>query len=666
MPNNPKSLKDTSKSNTNKWRDEDPKITFERLVSKRIYSPDSEIHIFHRAPFTQPWSRDLGNLGSPSNNLLFTPDNRVGPSLGYHIFDAIRLNVDSMKFYNTVRPYSLFSYQLGSKLEQTVRIMHTQNVKPNWNFCFDYRKTNSPGFYKIQRTNHDNLNVSSNYKSLDKHYSLYAGLVYNKQQNDESGGLAIASELDDAHYGDRKTLDAVFQSNYSATRSSVTNVQRDFTLLLQHSYVWGNTDTVYSSDSTSFTYSLKPKFSITHKMELSTEKHTYKDLTPDSIRYVSLFHRYFVNNGSGYYSQGSDSVYTVQKWFWIDNKVVLNGFIGKGEKQLTFSAGLGNRYDRFISDPSLNQVKDSLPALVYKVGYDESSYISNYITGEIKKEALKPGQWEYKANTQFFVTGQEAGKFSFNALIGRELKKHPGSFVAGFSQQLNSTPYSYSNYQNAYTKLTYNLNTENINTLFGKVELSNLKLSGGITNYLINNYIYISEKGTPAQYDIPFNLIQVWGRKVFKLGNFYLDNELVFQQAPDNAPVNVPTLMGRHQFSIERPMFKRRLKIAAGIEVRYNTQYYPAGYNPLLNKFFYQHSSSIGNVPEAAVFANFKIKRFRAFVIFDNIQQLFAGNAIIYTSNPVINFNNTGYNYTPVYAASDAVIRFGFSWPLVN
>ena len=115
IPNNPKSLKDTSKTNTNKWLDEDPKITYERLDSKKTYAPDSELHTFHRAPFIQPWSRDLGNLGSPSNNLLFTPDNRVGPSLGYHIFDGIRFNVDSLKFYNTARP--LLSLQIPTRFK---------------------------------------------------------------------------------------------------------------------------------------------------------------------------------------------------------------------------------------------------------------------------------------------------------------------------------------------------------------------------------------------------------------------------------------------------------------------------------------------------------------------------------------------------------------------
>ena len=125
--------------------------------------------------------------------------------------------------------------------------------------------------------------------------------------------------------------------------------------------------------------------------------------------------------------------------------------------------------------------------------------------------------------------------------------------------------------------------------------------------------------------------------------------------------------MGRHQLSIERALFRQRLKIASGLEVRYNTTYHPAGYDAVLNKFFYQNTSSVSNVPECALFLNFRIKRFRAFVMGDNLQLLFSKeNTILYTGMPDLNFNNSGRNYTPVYAAPDALIRFGFNWVLVN
>ncbi len=668
ITNAPQRDTNANKSNNKKWKNEEARITYEKLNSARRYIPDTSLHTFQRNPFMQSWYQDMGNLGSPANNMLFTTEDRVGPSLGYHVFDVYRFNVDSLKFYNTNRPYSVFSYNLGSKLEQYASILHTQNIRPNWNFAFEYRKITSPGFYQIERNNHDNASFSTNYKSLDKHYVLYAAMVYNLEQHDENGGLVNDSELLNPVYNDRRTLDVANQNaEYSASRSSVFNTQRDFTILLQHSYIFGNTDTTYNTDSTQYTYHLRPRFSITHKMEISTEKHTYKDLIPDSNRYTTLFQQSFANTGTGFYIPGGDSVFAQQKWFWVDNKVSLNGFIGKDDRQLTFSAGIGNRYDEFISQPVSNIIKDSLPKQVYSLGLDRSSIVSNYLTGEIKKEALASGAWEYGANAKFFFTGQDAGNLLLNATIGKQLKT-TASFVAGFMEQVGSAPYSYTNYENQYVKLFYSFTNESITSLYATFESQKLRLSGGVRYYVIANYIYIDEAETPAQYTIPFTMIQVWGRKVFKVGNFYLDNELAYQQVPANAPVNVPALMGKHQFSYESNLFKRALKVSTGIEVRYNTSYYAPGYDALLNKFFYQHTQYIGNTPVLAVFLNFRVKRFRAFVMGDNLQELFSRNTILYTGTPVsnFNFNNTAINVQPVYAAPDALIRFGFSWVMVN
>jgi len=662
--------KDTSmnKSNTSKWKEEEAKISYEKLNSAKKYIPDTSLHTFQRNPFTQPWCQDLGNLGSPVNNLMFTPENRVMPSLGYHVFDAYRFDVDSLKYYNTTRPYSVFAYQLGSKIEQYASIMHTQNIRPNWNFNFEYRKLYSPGFYKVERNNDDNACISTNYKSLNKHYTLYAGMVYNKEQHDENGGIVDSSQLSLANYSDRSTIDQAYENDYySTTRSSVSNVLRDFGFTLQHSYTWGQTDTTYNADSTAFTYHLKPKFSITHKMEISTEKHTYTDLTPDSTRYVTLFNASFINNGSNtYYEAGQDSVLTQQKWFYIDNKILLNGFLGKEGKQLEFSAGLGDRYDEFVSQP-VSVLRDSLGRQVYRSSLDKSSILSNYLVGEIKKEALQPGQWEYGVNTQFVFSGADAGDLSLNAEIGKQLKNNIGDFVAGFQQQINTAPYSYTNYENLYTQLQFSFNKESTTLLYATLESPVIRLSGGIRNYVIANYIYINDSELPSQYTVPFTLTQAWLRKVFKVGSFYLDNELVYQQTAASAPINVPALMGRHQLTHERDLFQHKLKTVVGIEVRYNTAYYPAGYDALLNKFFYQHSVYIGNFPQASVFVNFRVKRFRAFVMGDNLQQLFTRNTILNTGTPVINFNGViGANYIPVYAAPDALIRFGFNWVLVN
>jgi hypothetical protein len=661
----PKTI-DTGRNKTNdgKWKNQEATITFEKLNSAIKFSPDTVIHTFHRRPFIQPWARDMGNPGSPAYNLMFTPEYRVGPTLGYHIFDIYRFNVDSLKYYDTDRPYSVFSYQTAGRQEHIASIMHTQNIQPNWNFSVEYRKINSPGYYKIQRNNHDNFAFTTNYKSLSKRYTLNAAMVYNKQQHDENGGISNDTNLINPDFNDRRTINTNYQSQYSTTRSAVSNVQRDFTMLLQHSYTWGATDTFFNEEDTSaYSYSLTPRFSITHNTTISSEQHAYKDLAPDSMRYISLFAKSFPNNGSGYYAAGGDSVYTRQKWFWADNKILFNGFLGRAGRQLQFSAGAGVRYDQFISDPVSKLIPDSP---YYRIGYDRRSYANNYIEGQIKKEGLTPGAWEYGASTRFFYTGQYAGNFVLNTAIGKKLNNIVGSFVAGFNQQLGSAPYSYTDYQNIFTKTSFSFNSESVSTLYATVESPRFRLYAGAKGFVINNYIYLGSNELPAQYTVPFTIPQVWLRKVFRLGSFYLDNEIVYQAITGNTPVNVPEIMGRHQLSFEKALFKSAIKIATGVEARYNTTYNPAGYNAQFNNFFYQNYAKITNTPELSAFMNFRIKRFRAFIMVDNLQQRFARNAILFTGTPIVNYQNTGKTYLPVYATPNTMLRFGFSWVMVN
>jgi hypothetical protein len=619
-----------NKTNDKTWKDESAVVWYKLLNSQLKKTPDTSIHTFHRRPFLQPWHRDLGNMGSAARNLYFTPEYRVGPTMGYHAFDIYRTEIDSVPYYNTTRPYSAFTYRLGSKLEQVSKLLHSQNITPFWNITGQYQKINSQGFYKTQRTNNDNAFLSTNYKSRKQHYELNAAFTYNKEQQDENGGITNLALLDDERYSDRKVLPINYETNFSNTRSAITNMQRDYSVLLHHSYTVGKEDTIYSADSTDMRYRLIPRFRITHRLEYRNEKHVYKDVRPDSLRYTGFFEATFPQN---------DSVFSDQRWSKIDNRILLNGYFGKPGKQLAFSAGVGNRYDFF-------QTRFKVPGL----SPEDNSTVSNYITGEIKKEVLEEGQWGYNVSTQFYVTGASAGDLSLQASAEKNAKNF-GTISAGVQQQLQTAPYSYTFYANQYFRKSWNtFDKESITQIYFNLYSDRLNLWGGVKNYAVANYIYINDHQNPDQYAPTFSVTQVWLRKLFNIGTFVLDNELAYQEKTGNAPVNVPRLMGRHQFSWESYMFRRALKVAIGVEARYHTPYESAAYSPFLNRYYYTNTATISNTPEGTVFFNFKIKQFRASLSLDQVQQFFTTNLIT----------------TPNYAAQDVMLRFGFTWVLVN
>ncbi len=617
----------TRKTNTNKWSSNDVQIHSIKAWSQQRTYPDSSIHTFHRRPFVQPWYRDLGNMGSPVRNLLFTPREQIGLSLGYDIFDVYRYRTSELLYYHTTRPYSEFTFRLGGKAEQMAQIFHTQNIRPNWNVAVQYRKLTSPGFYKIQRNNFDNTSATTHYTSKNQRYTLFGAVAYNKQQHDANGGILADSLLNDERFGDRQTIPVGFDNDaYSLRRSSVTNIHRDLSLLVQQRYTRGPVDTLYNEDSTQFSTHLTPRFSISHRLDFSSEKFQYKDLRPDSLRYAPLFQATIA---------ASDSVQMDHIWHRADNRLMLDGFIGPDEKQLQFSAGVGIRYDQFTT--------------AYVSGEDKRNVFSNYLAGTIAKEALEQGQWFYQANVQFYLTGQPAGDFVLNAELGKSLKQI-GELSVGFRQQLSEAPYNYTLYQNHYTRIENSLGKQSTTLLYGQYRNEKWKLSGGVRNYVLGNYIYLGNDQLPAQHTDIFSLTQAWARKAFHVGILVLDNEIVFQQTTANAPVNVPQLMGRHQLSIESRLFRNALQMAAGIEVRYHTAYNADGYSPFMGRFYYQTAYQVNNKPEGSVFFNFRIKRMRAYIMMDQLQQFF------YTNNIA----------APGYPMQNAMLRFGFCWVMIN
>lgn len=625
--NNPRDTA-SNKTNNKEWKDETARVSFKQLNSQKVYTPDTGIHTFHRRPFLQPWHRDLGNMGSAARNLLFTPQHRVGPTFGYNVFDIYRYEIDSLPFYNTTRPYSIFTYLLGSKLEQVSQLLHSQNITPYWNVTAQYRKINSQGFYKAQRMNHDNAFLTTNYKSKKQHYELNAAFTYNKEQQDENGGITDETLLDSEDYTDRKVIPINFDnSGYSDRRSPVTNVLRDYSILLQHSYTAGKEDSVYNEDSTKFTYRLIPRFRLTHRMEFRSDKHQYKDMTPDSLRYTGLFERSFLQD---------DSVFAEQRWLKLDNRLLLNGYFGKPGKQVAFSAGIGNRYDKFRS----RYIVDSTLDEVY----------SNYLVGELKKEILQEGQWGYNVRTQFYFTGKAAGDFIFHASAGKSLRNF-GRIELGVQQQLQSNSYNDSIYANQFVQYRWNFTKENIAQVYADVYSDKLNLWLGLRSYVVSNYIYMNQFLRPTQ-DAggTFNLSQLSLRKLFNFGHFVIDNEFVLQYKTGGAPVNVPLYMDRFQFAWESYMFKRALKVAVGIEARLHEAYTGDSYSPFFNRYHYQDSYLVHNIPEGTFFFNFKIKQFRASLSLDQLQQLFERNII------------TSQNYP----GQDFMLRFGFSWTLIN
>lgn len=99
--------------------------------------------------------------------------------------------------------------------------------------------------------------------------------------------------------------------------------------------------------------------------------------------------------------------------------------------------------------------------------------------------------------------------------------------------------------------------------------------------------------------------------------------ELHAQKTIGSAPVNLPLLITRNRLAFEGN-FYTNLFLSTGLEFRYNTPYKADGYSPLMGQFFYQNQQNFSNRPDIHAFLHFRIKSFKGFIRFENLNTMFS------------------------------------------
>src|SRR6478752_2638009 len=88
-------------------------INFRYIDSSRLQKFDSSIFDFTRRDPMAWHDVHLGNSGTASHSLLFSPIGYSGWDHGFHNLDAYNFALPETKFYNTTRPYSELAYVIG-------------------------------------------------------------------------------------------------------------------------------------------------------------------------------------------------------------------------------------------------------------------------------------------------------------------------------------------------------------------------------------------------------------------------------------------------------------------------------------------------------------------------------------------------------------------------
>jgi hypothetical protein len=622
-------------------------ISYRYLDSLKINRLDSSLHDFNRF-FSVPANYiTLGNNGSASYPILFIPILKAGWDAGFHAYDAYRFTTEDTRFYKTTKPFSQLTYLLASGKEQMIKVLHTQNIKPNWNFGFDYRLITAPGFFKTQNTNHNNYRLFSNYQGKRKRYAAYFELLGNKISASENGGIVSDTFINNKQYKRPISIPVNLggdpqQVNVFSTKISTGNIYKDFTFFLRQSYDFGKKDSIEINDSTT-EYLFYPKLRFQHTFNYSEYSFQFKDtfitgnylkadslLRADSIILKQWYDTAITPSGNGF------SFNVLEKWKVISNDFTIRQFPETKNPAQFIEAGL------------------RIENLTGTFASGNRNYYNAAIHGEYRNKT-RNRKWDAVARGDFYITGLNAADYSAFASLTRTLSSKLGDVEISFQNVNRSPSFIFEDMSSFNFKNHLNTKKENITVLSAAAR--NPFFSLWFKDIFITNYSYFKNYYQTDQYSTLINIIQVQGAKKFRIAkHLRLYSDIIVQQTDAAAPVTVPLFYTRQRLAFEGVFFKN-LNLSTGIEGRYYTPFKAYNYSPVMGQFFPQDTVTIKNRPDISAFFHFRIKSFTGLIRLENLNTIDFSQGFGFTRN---NFA------APNYPTPGLVFRIGVQWNFIN
>jgi hypothetical protein len=560
---------------------------------------DTVIRDFHLYNFVQRLNyeyQDLGNIATAMSPIFYKLPSQIGVSSGWNGFDLF-WDLQPIRYFDTRSPYSNMNIVLGGKGRSMTNVVYSRNIKPNWNFGFNYR-----GLFidkQILRRAKGDRNVRSNYYDAfmtyytkDSSYWVFANFKRLRHVLLENGGVKVEEGFELADF---------------------------------------------------FTEFVQPNLTEAENRDLRTNFH--------------LFHQYELVKGLQVYHQADKYRQYVE---FVD---------GKSDNSFYDTAVLvvDKTFDRELFKSLRNEIglKGNIGKVFYNgywaarnfsmdyYGLDEGDFdlttkgTEYYAGGRLRTDILKKIQLtaeaEYLLRTNYKVKASIASPW---------LEGHVARYVykPSFVQQL---------YQGAHDVWIKNFSNVEASQLYGLVHLRKptFTLSTGGTFTALSNYVFFNERPLNKTQQVlplqssgnqfiqsPEARFQVTVAKHITLSGRAMYNTLIENAG---AAIQLPEWFVHGQLAYQNIFFNGNFDIQVGVEAHWQSAYYANGYDVPTHQFYTQRSFLNTNFVVVDGFFNWKMKRGRIFLKYNNIVQA---------------ITKTGYFPTPYYPGQANILDFGFDW----
>ena len=641
-------------------------LHYRYLDTSSLYKLDSDILDYGtKIPRPDTWI-NLGNLGTPARNLIFTPHLQSGFDPGFHAYDTYLYTVDDTKFFNTTKPYTELGYFLASRSEQVIDIFHTQNIRPNFNFVLQYRLINAPGKFQNQNTNHDNYRVATWYQSNNKRYQNFFIFVGNKLEAADNGGLVSKSDIDTSYFSNQLTLPVNLGQNLTSSYGNpfVTNVTTGTkystnTLLFRNQYDLGQKDSIVTD--TSVIPLFYPRVRLENTLAYTTYSNLFLDEANPSAQYSLDSTWYTKNYNLDYVGRPqigtqlvADTFYRKDAWHVVSDDFSIYQFPDSHNPQDFFKLGATLE----VMKGTFDTASLYSGSLIYPKG-SASDY--NVFGHAEYRNKTRNQKWDIEAYGKLYLEGLDVGNYNAYISLKRYISRAIGYFQGGFENVLRTPSYIFNSGSSFnYDPTAHTANKENTTHIFASLDQPEHFMSLTGSYYLMSNYSYVSNFYKLGQAGALFNMLEISLKKQFTIYRHWKwRTNTTFQQVAGSAPVHVPLLVSFNQIGYDGNFGFHNLFLSFGTEIRYISTYKADGYSPLTGQFFTQGDSTIAQrLPDINLYLHLRIRSFTGYVRVENL------NAMAFKPH---GFGFYGNNFiAPSYPEPGMVIRFGVLWGFIN
>ena len=569
----------------------------------------NQIHRYNSQFKTDNFYLNNGHITLPSRNVFYRPTFSNGLTFCDTQYDELYLNYNDNQFMHTYYPITLVKAVIGSKKEQVLQMLHSQQITPRVNIGFIINGMRTAGYYSKQQSNTIAFKAFNSYISRNGRYRSFFSYNYNRIAAQLNGGLMP-------------------DSAFSYTYESLTDKA------LIPVYLNNASHQLYGSD----VYT-KQIFGLDKKLNKG-ELFALHDSSA-SLHKIAIYARY--NEYFRHYQDAFlDSTY-YQNYFITQEPYKDKIRSQKTEAALSiFNTIGGNAVDNYWG----YELKSGIENLDVTLIDYKKNYFSTYVEIKLAKNFT---HFSTKAETKYFLNGYNSNNYqSIFTIQSRQGAKLSWDFNVGANERMPDVIYNYYTSNNFFWENTF----KPITHIFLNAHIHHLKTGNLFFQYtLIGNNVYFDSLAMPTQLTTQNSLLQIKYVKLFKWKALRFAPEILFQldgSAEQN--LGLPQYFTKTALYFEQRIFKNHLWFQIGTDIFWLNNYKPYSYMAATNQYFYQNKFTTGNMPLIDFFMAFKISTVQAFLRLEQLSTI--------GSEP--------YFYNPYYAMPGFTFKLGINWMFIN